>query len=95
MKTEYQNIIIRRIKVLREQQGLSQAQLAMHLGISYGQMGNIESIRQNHKYTLDQINSICKLLKIPIEQIFLTDDDFEGNAEIINKLITNIIKYEK
>lgn len=95
MKNEYQNQIILRLKRCREHLGLSQMDIADKLGISYGQMGNIESPKQSHKYTLEHIYSLSKFLKIPIEQIFLSDEDFTDNKDIIDKLITNIIRYEK
>lgn len=95
MKTEYQNEIIYRLKKHRESLGFSQINIADKLGISYGQMGNIESPKQNHKYTLEHIYIICRYLKVPIEQIFLSDEDFAENKDIIDKLITNIIRYEK
>lgn len=93
MKTDFQNEIIRRLKVARESHRLSQANVADNLGISYGQMGNIESPKQNHKYTLAQIYALCKLLGIPIEDVFLTPKEKTGN--VIDKLVNNIIAYEK
>lgn len=93
MKTNFQNEIINRLKSAREKHGLSQANVADNLGISYGQMGNIESPKQNHKYTLAQIYTLCKSLEIPIEDVFLTQEEKQGN--IIDKLVSNIIAYEK
>lgn len=93
MKTDFQNKIIYKLKSAREANGLSQANVADKLGISYGQMGNIESPKQNHKYTLAQIYALCKLLNISIEDIFLTSEERRGN--IIDTLVSNIISYEK
>lgn len=93
MKTAYQSEIVYKLKAAREKSGLSQANVADALGISYGQMGNIESAKQNHKYTLAQIYSLCKLLEIPVEDVFLTPEEKHGN--IIDKLVSNIIAYEK
>lgn len=93
MKTAFQSEIVYKLKVAREKSGLSQANVADALGISYGQMGNIESTKQNHKYTLAQIYSLCKLMKIHIEDVFLTPEEKHGN--IIEKLVSNIIAYEK
>jgi len=93
MKTNFQNEIINKLKTAREANGLSQANIANKLGISYGQMGNIESPKQNHKYTLAQIYVLCKYLERPIEDIFLTQEEKQG--DIIDKLVSNIIAYEK
>lgn len=95
MKTEYQNCIISRLRNYRMELGFSQKKIATLLGVSPGQVGNIESPQAPTKYTLRQINKLCDLFKIPIEQIFLEDKDFLKHTNIINILITNIIKYEE
>lgn len=73
--------------------GYSQKDVAMLLGISPGQMGNIESPKAANKYTLNQISILCKNFNIPIEQIFIEDDDYGKGTDIINLLISKIIKY--
>lgn len=95
MKSDYQNYIIHRIRLLREERGYTQGKIANIIGISNGQMGNIESLKTSHKYTVAQIQQICKEFKIPIEQIFLDDDDFSKDMDIINLLIDKIVKYEQ
>lgn len=93
MKTEYQNFIILRLRKLREDNGWSQKDIAQLLGISDGQMGNIESTKYPNKYTLSHIYKICKNFKIPIDQIFIEDEDYSSGKDIIDLLISNIIKY--
>ncbi len=95
VKTEYQINIIGKIRKLREQHGYSQAQLAAVLDISNGQMGNIESVKTPHKYTLSQIHTISKLFGEPIEEIFEISVSADNVTEIVNKLISNIVMYEK
>lgn len=95
MKNENQIEIINKLKKLREERGYSQGKIASLLGISYGQMGNIESIRSPHKYTLEHIYAVCDEFHIPIEHIFLEDADYENNRDIIKTLILKIIQYEK
>ena len=73
--------------------GYSQKNVAMLLGISPGQMGNIESPKAANKYTLNQIYILCKEFNTPIEQIFIDDDEYGRGSDIINLLITKIIKY--
>ena len=94
MKNEYQNDIIGRIRKLREERGYTQSKIADIIGISNGQMGNIESPKTPHKYTLAHIHNICKEFNIPIEQIFLDDNDYAKNIDLINLLIEKIIEYE-
>lgn len=45
MKSDYQQQVINKIKALREKQGITQLAFSKMLGISPGQMGNIDSIR--------------------------------------------------
>lgn len=66
MKTDFQNQIILRLKELREEHNISQANMAQLLGISTGQLGNIESYKRAHKYTLKQIMTLCDKYNIEI-----------------------------
>lgn len=93
MKTEYQNFIIMKLRKLREEFHYSQKDIAMILGISPGQLGNIESSKAANKYTLSQIYTLCGIYKTPIEQIFIDDEEFYLGKDIINLLISKIIKY--
>lgn len=91
-KTEYQQAIIAKLRKLREEKGYSQQKIGYILGLSNGQVGNIESTKQIHKYTLSQIRTLCHEFNIRIEQIFLEEEDY-GNKDIINVLIDKIITY--
>lgn len=92
---EYQDKIIQRIKKLRTDKGISQAKLSEILGISRGQMSNIENPKYSHKYTLKQIDTICKHLDYPIEKIFLPNAKIAVEcSEAVNAVISSIIKYE-
>lgn len=93
MKTEYQQSIISKIRKIRDERKYSQKDIADLIGISYGQMGNIESPKAKNKYTLAQIHQICKEFNMPIEQIFIEDEEFSLGKDIINLLITKIVKY--
>jgi transcriptional regulator with XRE-family HTH domain len=95
MKTDYQILIISRLRKLREEQNFSQKDVAETLGISNGQMGNIESPPSRNKYTLEQIFILCHTFKIRIEQLFIEEEDFISGQNFIDLLISNIIKYEK
>lgn len=96
MKTEYQLHIIRKVKLLRETNGYSQSQLATYLDISPGQMGNIESIKYPQKYTLSQLNKICKLFNITIQSLFIEEKNCGiETSELICLLINKIIEYEE
>ena len=92
---DYQDKIIQRIKKLRTDKGISQAKLSEVLGISRGQMSNIENPKFSHKYTLKQIDTICKHLDYPIEKIFLPNVKIAPEcSEAVNAVLNSIIKYE-
>lgn len=95
MKSEYQNTIINKIRQLRQEKGMSQFQIATALGISTGQLGNIETPARPHKYTLAQLAIICEELGIQIVDLFLEDKSDLPTDVIINRLINSIIEYEK
>lgn len=94
MNSIYQDYIINRLRTLRQERKISQYKVSQILGISPGQVGSIESNKFAAKYTLEQIYILCKEMKVSIDQIFLTDEDFTNGKDIINNLIKNIIKYE-
>ena len=94
-KSDYQLSIILRIKREREVRGLGQKNIADILKISLGQVGNIESPKYPHKYTLRQLDTLCKHFKMPTERLFISDDSYlQDNANITSILIDNIIEYE-
>ncbi len=91
MKTAFQYEVISRLKKLREEKNYTQASIAKLLEISPGQLGNIESIKQEHKFTLAQILKICDELNISIESIFLPDQEEAKTREVIQA----IVKYQE
>ena len=95
MKTEYQIEIISKVRKLREANQYSQIQLANYLGLSDGQIGNVESLRYSQKYILSQLYRICKLFNIPIEHLFIKDSEYTGDVDIVDLLIQKIIQYEE
>lgn len=91
MKTTFQYEVISRLKKLREEKNYTQASLAKLLEISPGQLGNIESIKQEHKFTLAQILRICDELNVRIENIFLPEQEDAKIREVIEA----IVKYQE
>lgn len=95
MKSEFQLQIILKIKREREARGLGQKNIADILGISEGHVGNIESYKYPHKYTLKQLDALCKFFKIPTEQLFIPDESYlHANTNITTLLIDKIVDYE-
>ena len=95
MKSEYQLQIIFKIKQERESRGWGQKNIANILGISEGHVGNIESSKFPHKYTLKQLDTLCKHFKIPTEQLFIPDDIYmQKDINITTLLVEKIVEYE-
>lgn len=92
MKTEYQSRIIDKLRRMREEQNHSQASVARLLGISPGQLGNIESFKRGHKYTLRQIYTLANLFNVPIELVFSEEEKIKTGD--VNAVIRQIIKYQ-
>lgn len=93
MKTDYQQQVINRIKLIRESKGFSQLAFSKLLDISPGQMGNIDSCKQPHKYTLKQILRICDFLEITVEEIFFANNE-KGRAFSTRDVINAILRYQ-
>lgn len=55
--------IVNKVRDLRIKRGMSQEELAIHLGISRGFIGHIESPEFVSKYSMVQLNAIAKIFK--------------------------------
>lgn len=95
-KTDYQLKIINIIKELRQSQHMTQALVSELLGTnSYGQIGNIESPKFPHKYTLKQISVLCQEFNYPIESVFLSEEELQlSKKELIKCLIEKLVEYD-
>lgn len=92
---DYQDKIIQTIKRIRVERDISQAKLSELLGISRGQVGNIENPNYPHKYTLKQIVAICKHLDYPIEKIFIPEMAIAQEcSNAIDALMESVVRYE-
>jgi len=95
-KSEYQSEVILCIKKLRTEMNISQTQLSDILSISPGQIGNIESSKFPHKYTLKQIYEICRYCNYPIESIFLSAEEATlKKRDLIDLLISKLVEYDR
>ncbi len=93
-KTEFQLDVIHIVRKLRNNNHLSQARLSDILNISYGLIGNIESAKCEHKYTIEQLAQICKYFDYPFEKLFLKEEELTQNTrKTIDLLRDRIIKY--
>ncbi|WP_289758764.1 helix-turn-helix transcriptional regulator [uncultured Duncaniella sp.] len=90
-KTDFQNDVVNRIRQLRIAQNVSQIGLANIIDVSNGQIGNIESPKFQHKYTLKHLDLIAKYFGVSITYL-LTGDKKEID---IDNLIKYLIKYDE
>lgn len=90
-KTDFQNEVINRIRQLRIGRDVSQIGLANIIDVSNGQIGNIESPKFQHKYTLKHLDLISKFFNVSITYLLT------GNTKDINNenLIKLLIKYDE
>lgn len=64
MLTEIETFVIERVKKIRTEKNISQADLASLIDVSIGFIGKVESFKYNTKYNLNHINNIAKALNI-------------------------------
>lgn len=92
-KSDFQNEIVQLVKTIRDQRGYSQAYVAILLGISPGQLGNIESGKRPHKYTLKQLYVLSKEFDVNVSSFFFLNLESE-QVYTENALIEKIIEYQ-
>ena len=63
LKTKIDWFIITRVREMREREGLEQDDIAIHLSVSNGFIGQIESPNFRAKYNTSHLNELAKLFK--------------------------------
>ena len=69
MLTPIEQFVIEKVRQLRNQKNISQAELAFSIGVSVGFIGKVESLKYNTKYNLNHLNSIAKALNISPKEL--------------------------
>jgi len=75
LKTEIEAYIISKVKEKREQQKLSQSELASYLEVSNGFIGQAESPNHPTKYNLNHLNKLAVIFKCSMKD-FMPDKPF-------------------
>ncbi len=70
LKSEIELYVINRVRELRIQAGISQADLALALELSVGFIGHIESPKHRAKYNLNHLNQLAKIFNCPFQDFF-------------------------
>lgn len=95
-KTELQLKVINIIRELRLANKLSQAGFADIIGVSYGLVGNIESTKFRHKYTIEQLKKATDYFGFPFQELFLTKEELvKPKNVVIETLINKICDYDR
>lgn len=61
--TAIEQFVIDKVRKMRAEAGMSQADLAAHLDVSEGYIGDIESTKRQTKYTIRHLNELAKVFK--------------------------------
>lgn len=94
-KSEFQLEVIIQVREMRYAQKLSQAEFAYRMDVSYGLIGNIESYKFPHKYTLKQLVKAGEILDYDYKGFFLTDEELKLPTKAMYELlITKILEYD-
>lgn len=72
--------LLERIKELRIQKGLSQSEIASHLGIKQSNYGKLE--RGENQFTIDKLYVLAELFQVPVFMLFYVE---EVDDEFVNK----------
>lgn len=63
MKSKIDQYVISKVRDLRIEKNISQADLANELGMSVGFIGKVESLRYPTHYNLKHLNQLAKILE--------------------------------
>ena len=91
LKSTYQLEVVNRIKALRISKDLSQIKVANLLDVSNGFVGNVESPKYRHKYTLKQLWILAKYFGVSLDYI-LTGKEIVLSSE---QIVTYLISYDE
>ena len=89
-KTDFQNEVVNRVRKLRTEKAVSQVGLAKLIDVGNGQIGNIESPKFPHKYTIKQLYVIARCFNVSIGYLFTGNND----TLTVENLIEILIKYD-
>lgn len=70
MEKRIEQFVIDRVRDIRQEKGISQAELAGRIDVSRGFIGAVENPRQRAKYNLIVLNEIAKVFDCSIRDFF-------------------------
>jgi len=75
LKSDIEAYVINKVKEMREQNKLSQSELAVLLNVSNGFIGQAESSKSPTKYNLNHLNSLAVIFKCSLKD-FMPEHPF-------------------
>lgn len=88
LKSAYQIEVINRVKSLRVANGISQIMIAGIIDVSNGYVGNVESTKFRHRYTLKQLWIIANHFGVSLDYLLTGKNETLSTEQIINYLIS-------
>lgn len=76
--SKIEDFVIQKVKQMRTERGISQAELSRLIDLSEGFIGNVENPKQRAKYNLNILNELAKVFKCS-PQDFLPPKPFDKN----------------
>ena len=70
LKSKIDWFIISKAREMRNDRNITQEVIAVHLGLSVGFIGQIESPNYRAKYNVTHINTLAKLFKCSVKDFF-------------------------
>jgi transcriptional regulator with XRE-family HTH domain len=70
VEKKIEQFVIDRVRDIRQEKGISQAELAGRIDVSRGFIGAVENPRQRAKYNLIVLNEIAKVFDCSIRDFF-------------------------
>jgi transcriptional regulator with XRE-family HTH domain len=76
LKSDIEAYVINKVKEKREQQNLSQSELAVRLNVSNGFIGQVESSKSPTKYNLNHLNQLAIIFNCSVKD-FMPEKPFK------------------
>jgi len=70
LNTEIEQYVIKRVKEIRVEKGISQAKLAHLIDLSVGFVGNVENPKHIAKWNLNHLERIASVLGVSMREFF-------------------------
>ena len=87
-KTKYQLEVVNRVRSLRTERNISQIKIANTLDVSTGYIGNVESPKFQHKYTLKQLWALSTFFNVSLDYLLTGENEKLSTDKIVSLLVS-------